>query len=292
MSRRHALTASDLYERFDAPQLATPVMFVALDGWVDAGAVLDRVLAALCQRPSVVVADFDTDLLIHYRERRPIARIDGGINIGVDWPKIQLLATHDLDGGDVLVLRGPEPDLLWQRFTEAVLDLAQALRARLVVPVGAYPAAVPHTRRPRLSATGTTPVLVEQIGFIRGRVEVPAGIHAALERASAARGIPSVGVWATVPHYAAAEPYPAAAAELLGGIAALTERRFDRAGLDSEAIAVAARLDAQVAANDDFAALVSHLEQRTDQASLAEAGLPTGEQLAAEFQRMLGGDEV
>jgi hypothetical protein len=286
------LTPDDLYERIASPALATPVMFVALDGWVDAGAVLERVLGALCERPSVVVAEFDTDLLMHYRERRPIARIDGGINIGVDWPRIQLLATHDLDGGDVLILRGPEPDLLWQRFTEAVLDLAQALRVRLVVPVGAYPAAVPHTRTPRLSATGTTPVLVEQIGFIRGRVEVPAGIHAALERASAARGIPSVGVWATVPHYAAAEPYPAAAAALLTGLATLTERRFDPTALLAEADGVGARLDAMVESSEDLAALVAHLEQRTDQASLADAGLPTGEQLAAEFQRLLGSDEA
>lgn len=280
----------DLYRRFDAPPLATPVLFVALDGWVDAGSVLERVTAALCQRPSVVVAEFDADLLLNYRDRRPLARIDGGINIGVDWHQIQLLATSDLDGGDVLVLRGPEPDFLWQRFTEAVLDLAQALRVRLVVPVGAYPAAVPHTRRPRLSATGTTPVLVEQIGYIRGRVEVPAGIHAALERASAARKIPSVGVWATVPHYAATEPYPAAASALLAGLATLTERRFDRSGLDAEAEVVAARLDALVDSSEELGLLVAHLEERTDQAALADGGLPSGEQLAAEFQRLLGND--
>ena len=50
---------------------------------------------------------------------------------------------------------------------------------------------------------------------------MPAGIHAVLERSFADVAIPCVGVWARVPHYVAAMPYPAASVALLEGLSAI-----------------------------------------------------------------------
>ena len=84
--------------------------------------------------------------------------------------------------------------------------------------LGAFPAPVPHTRPVRLASTATTQELAAQVGFVPGTIDVPAGIHAALERGFADAGIPAVGLWARVPHYVAAMPYPAASAALLDGL--------------------------------------------------------------------------
>ena len=276
-----------LYELHEVPDLRTPVMIVALDGWVDAGDVLAQAVGAVCANPAVLVAEFDTDLLVDYRSRRPDVHMENGITVSIRWPHIELYATSDLDGRDVVVLRGHEPDFRWRAFARQVLNLAQMLKVRLVVPLGGYPAATPHTRPVRLSATGTTPLVVEKVGAIEGSVDVPAGVQAAIERECAARGIPSVGLWAPVPHYVATEQYPAAAAALMETLHALAERRFDTEPLLEAAATTEARLDALMETSEEHATLVGRLEEHQDRLRNSMADLPSGEDLAAELQRYL-----
>ena len=85
--------------------------------------------------------------------------------------------------------------------------------------LGAFPAPVPHTRPVRLAATANTEELAGRVGFLPVTLEVPAGAQAVLEVAFGEAGIPSIGVWARVPHYAAGTPYPEASAALLDELA-------------------------------------------------------------------------
>jgi hypothetical protein len=85
----------------------------------------------------------------------------------------------------------------------------------MVVGLGAYPAGVAHTRPINVVATATDADLAQQVGFIRGRIQVPSGVGAAIERRCAEVGLPAVGLWAQVPHYASTMPFPAAGASLL-----------------------------------------------------------------------------
>ena len=66
--------------------------------------------------------------------------------------------TLTFDGNDLLLLVGAEPDHQWQTFVGDVTDLFVRFDVRLVVGLGAYPAAVPHTRPTRLASAhvGTT----------------------------------------------------------------------------------------------------------------------------------------
>lgn len=266
----------------------SPVMLVCLDGWVDAGRVLERTVKAVIGTASILLASFDTDELVDYRSRRPLMHVDDGINVGVDWPAIELLACRDLDGRDVVVLSGVEPDRSWKAFAEAVVTMAQALGVRLIMTLGAYPAATPHTRDVTLSAIGTTPKLVEQVGFLRGKLDVPAGVQAGIERAAASAGVPSVGLWAPVPHYAAAEPFPPAVVAILNGLETVGDRRFLTSGLYSEADAVLDRLEAMQNADEDRRQMVSNLESHADHVANAHpTQLPSGDELAADFARFL-----
>ncbi len=272
-------------------ELQSPILLVCLDGWVDAGRVLERTVKAILDGPSVLVASFDADELVNYRSRRPVMHVESGINTGLDWPSIDVLASRDLDGRDVLVLAGLEPDRAWRRFSHAVVSLAQSLGVRMTLTLGAYPAATPHTRDVMLSAIGTTPKLVERVGYLEGKLDVPAGVHAALERACAEAGMPSVGLWAPVPHYAASEPFPAAVSALLRGLEQVADRRFRTDDVAAEAVAVNERLDALVSEDEDRARMVSNLESHADNVARAHATeMPTGDQLAAQFEQFLEGD--
>lgn len=273
--------------------LDSPVLLICLDGWVDAGRVLERTVKSLLSTPSLLLAAFDADDLINYRSRRPIMHVDGGINTGLDWPTIEILACRDLDGRDVLVLTGSEPDRQWRAFADTVVELAKEYGVRLAVTLGAYPAATPHTRDIALSAVGTTPKLVEKVGYLEGKLEVPAGVQAAIERACATAGIPSVGLWAPVPHYAAEEPFPAAVAALLRGLEQIADRRFVTPQLRAEAEAVNDRLDALLHADEDRARMVGNLESHADNVARTThpSELPTGDQLADELRQFLDGSE-
>jgi hypothetical protein len=281
--------AGPLFDLQSRPELDAPAMIMCLDGWIDAGGAAASAAAVIVASPGTsTVAAFDTEELLDHRARRPIMHLVDGVNSSLTWPTITLHLAHDRRGTPLLVLVGPEPDHNWRHFTRAVVGLARDFGTRLVVGLGAYPAAAPHTRPPHLSATATSRDLAAQVGFVNATLEIPAGVQAAIERACADADLPAIGLWAQVPHYAAGMPYPAASAALLDGVRLVAGLEFDNRVLLDEAVATRARLDELIARNDEHAALVHQLEEQDDDIRRAgEQQLPSGDELAAEVERFL-----
>jgi predicted ATP-grasp superfamily ATP-dependent carboligase len=281
------MTDHPLYELVRWPDATDPVLVVALDGWIDAGIGAATAMSHLIQEmDTTLVATFDTEALVDYRSRRPIMHLVEGVNTSLTWPSIELRHGVDTDGNDLLLLAGAEPDARWKAFTSDVVDLAGQLGVRLVVGLGAYPAPVPHTRTTRLSTSATSPELAAQVGELAGTLDVPAGVQAAIERRCAEEGLPNVGLWAQVPHYAAAMPFPGASLALLDGLERLARVRVDLESLRDSDRLLRARLDALVTDNPEHVAMVRQLEEHFDEA--AELGpMPTGDELAAEVERFL-----
>jgi proteasome assembly chaperone (PAC2) family protein len=284
---------SDLYEFHEHPDLESPVLVLALDGWIDAGAAAARAGSSLLEgHETTTVATFDSDRLLDHRARRPIMHIEDGLNTGLDWPSIELVALSDANGNDVVVLTGAEPDHRWRAVSQAVIDLAMELGVRLAVGLGAYPAAVPHTRPSMLATTGTDRGLVDRIAGVRTTVDVPAGIHAAIERRCGEVGLPAIGLWAQVPHYASGMPYPAAALSLVETLNELGGLAFATGSLSEEAAATRARLDQLVADSAEHVSLLQQLEAQMDERTApdrdgADVDLPSGDELAGEIERFL-----
>lgn len=286
-----------LYELDAVPsELDTPLLVVAMDGWIDAG-VAGATAAShlLATVPTEVLARFDADALVDFRARRPTLRVQDGLNAGLTWSEPELRVGQDRIGNWVLVLTGPEPDMRWHAFTDAVVELSRRLGVRLACGLGAFPAPVPHTRPVRLASTATQRHLAEMVGFVPGTIDVPAGIGAALEAAFAAADIEAVGLWARVPHYVSAMPYPAAAAALLDGLAALAGIELDTRELHASAALASARIDELIANSEEHTSLVRQLESAAD---IGETGspldptdLPSGDEIAAELERFLRGEE-
>jgi predicted ATP-grasp superfamily ATP-dependent carboligase len=220
------------------------------------------------------------------------------VNTALTWPGIELYAAKDHSGRDVLLLLGHEPDSLWKHFTEQVVALAVEFGTRLVVGLGAYPFAAPHTRPSRLSTTANSTELAERLGFLRNSVDVPAGVEAAIERRCAEIGLPAVGLWAQVPHYAASMPYPPASIALIDGLGQAAALSLRAGSLRQAASEHVARLDELVAQSDEHREMLHQLEAQADAETAQNAGnaalapinpsdLPTGDDLAAELERYL-----
>ncbi len=274
-----------------------PVLVVALEGWVDAGMGASGAVAELLTSSNPrAVAHFDGEELIDQRARRPIARLENGVTTELTWPVIRAIAAKDRLGADIIYLTGPEPDFRWPTFIAAVIELCRALDVRIVVGLGAFPAPTPHTRPVRLASTvpPSSSELAGRIGTVRGTLEVPAGVQTALEVALGDADLPVIGLWARVPHYVSAMPYPEASAALIDGLAAVTGLVLDSTSLRRAGDTSRQQVDQLIEANPDHIDMVRRLEAALDSqepdAPVLDVELPSGDEIAAELEQFLRGE--
>lgn len=273
------------------PSLDDPVLVVHLHGWIDAsGAAAAAMSVLVAATGATPIATFDSDLFIDYRARRPTMELRDGVSTRLVWPEIRLLAGADATGRPVLLLTGPEPDSQWQRFARAVVALARQLGVQRMAALGAYPFAAPHTRPARLSITTPLADVAATTPWLRSTLDVPAGAASLLEHALAEEGVRTMGIWAQVPHYVSAMPFPASAAALLDGLHSVFGIAAPLAELQREAEAQRVRIDQLVDGNDEHLTMVRQLEVAYDAeppTSSSDGPLPTADEIAAEFERFL-----
>lgn len=281
------------YELHDRPTLDRPVLIMVLEGWIDAGYSAGTAAQTLLNGlDTFPIATFDADQLLDHRARRPIMHLVDGVNTGLSWPGIELRGGTDLDGNDVLLLLGSEPDHLWRTFVTDALDLVQSFGTRMAVGLGAYPATVPHTRPVVMSITASSTGLALASGLLRGSLDVPAGVQAAIEQECAVRDLDAMGLWAQVPHYVSgdATPYPAAGLALIEHLERVAGLSLPHGDLADAALRTRNRIDTAMAANGDHVDMLHALEQRHDQMVTQPedpADLPSADELAAEIEHFL-----
>jgi hypothetical protein len=272
-----------LYRLNDPPPvLDAPALVAAFDGWIDATGAATACANHVADGGDVV-ASFDVDSLNDYRARRPVLDVVDGVLMRMEWPDIVLRHVR-IEGRDVLVLVGPEPDYKWKQLGDDVLELALRLGVIEWISLGAIPAAVPHTRPVPVLATaspGTTLRHGEQQGP-GGVLRVPAAALSAVEMTVAGAGIPAVGYYAQVPHYVGASPYAPATLALLQYLERRIGVTLPIRRLADEAIEQRERLDAAVAEDEDSREYLTRLE-----AIAGEERMPSGDEIASEIERYL-----
>ncbi len=260
------------------------MLIVALDGWVNAGQA-GTIAAETMVAGGEVVAEFVPDSLFDFRQNRPVVQFDEGVMTTVEWPSMVLRHRRRGDT-DLLALTGTEPNWQWQRFAAEVARMARELGVGRHISLGGIPWATPHTRPVTIVATASDrSSLPAGHSHPEGTLRVPASAVSVVEKAVADEGIPTVGLWARVPQYVGTA-YSAAALALVEAVAAVLGVDFDVAELADEAAAQRTHLDAIVAARPDIRTVVEKLEVMVD-----EIGLTTGEELAAEIERFLRGQD-
>ena len=289
---------ADLYTLADdVPALDRPVLVQALTGFIDAGGgsrlAREHLLRTLDSR---VIATFDVDSLLDYRARRPVMVFVRDHWESYDQPQLAVHLVKDEAGVPFLLLDGPEPDVSWERFVEAVRMLSDQLGVRVTVGLNAIPMAVPHTRPIGMTAHATRPELVADYPSWVDTVQVPASVGSLLEYRLGQAGRDAVGFAVNVPHYLASTDYPAAALALIQSVSRLTGLALPEEGLRLADEAVRADVDAQIAQSVEVATVVRGLEEQYDAYSGGESrgdlmagrtDLPTADELGAELERFL-----
>lgn len=273
----------------EVPSLRRPVLVVALDGFIDAGNAAATAAMFLRHRWAAdVVATFDHDTFIDYRARRPTTVMDSGVLRRIEFDELQIL-TSTVEGSphDAAFLLGPEPDMRWEAFCETVILACRSLGIEQVIGLGAYPAAVPHTRPTSVAsarnvASGDVlPTTTEVPGYTG-----PVGAQVMLQHRMGEAGVPAVGIWAEVPHYISASNHPSSALALVTVVAEAFSVEIDTTELQAAALAHDEQVNDAVADHPDAASMISRLEAHVDEGGTVMQ-VPSGDDLAEEIERFL-----
>jgi predicted ATP-grasp superfamily ATP-dependent carboligase len=267
---------------------AHPVLIHQLDGFVDAGQA-GRLLSGhvLEHLEHEVLAEFDHDQLHDYRSRRPAMLFDTNQWKSYADLHLRIYRVVDEQGEVFLLLSGPEPDVQWERVAAAVIGLIEQLGVRLTVSVHGIPMAVPHTRPVTLTAHATDSELVTGYRSWIDRVEVPASFAGLLEFRLGQVDRRAMGFAAHVPHYLAQAAFPEATLTLTRSINAATGLAVPLSPLEKASATNLDDIAEEMKGSQEVQELVATLEQQYDALQVEQQGVPSAEEIAAEFERFL-----
>ncbi len=278
------------------PQLRRPALVAAFEGWNDAaGAATDAVELLGRLYGAEPFAEIAADEYFDFQAARPRATIAEGVVTAIAWPRTSFLtarapaAPHDL-----VLLLGVEPNLRWPAFCAEVLGVAHDCGCEMLVTLGALLAEVPHTRPVHVTGVADDPATMSRLHLRRSHYEGPTGIVGSLHAESRRMSMPSVSLWAPVPHYVATPPNPKATRALLDRLRGLLALPLDLSELDVASASWESQIDLAASDDSDVREYVRSLEERYDSEEAAAQpdahaadDLPSGDALAADFERYL-----
>jgi predicted ATP-grasp superfamily ATP-dependent carboligase len=261
------------------------IAIAAFAGWNDAGSAATDALATLLdQWDATLLAELDSEDYHDLQVTRPRFVVEEGRRVLV-WPRTHVFEATTRAGREVLLVEGIEPSMRWEQYCQEVLVTLADREVETLICLGALLADVPHTRPIPVTGSSNSKALRRRYDLERSDYTGPAGIVGVLDHfATEVLEIPSMTLWAAVPHYVANPPSPKAVLALLAKLEEIIGEPIDTGDLPEEARAWAEGVDELAHENTEIADYVSQLEAAKDAVDSPDA---SGEAIAREFQRYL-----
>ena len=263
----------------DIGDLTSPVAIAGFEGWNDAGEAASGVVNHLgIAWQATPIGAIDPEDYYDFQVNRPVIEIEDGRTQRLIWPTTRISLARD-----VVLLHGIEPNMRWRAFSEELVHSLESLGVELVILLGALLADAPHTRPVPVSVGSSNAKLASGLGGV-GRTDYkgPTGIVGVFQHVCTGAGIPTVSLWAQVPHYVAQPPSPKATLALLRGVEDILDAPLPLADLPDEARAWERGVDELAQQDSEVADYVRTLEEAKDAMELPEA---SGDAIAREFER-------
>ncbi|MBK4347029.1 PAC2 family protein [Lacisediminihabitans changchengi] len=291
--------------------LSGRLLVVAFEGWNDAGEAASGAVRSLKEQLDVYpISEIDAERYFDFQFNRPMVSIDDDGHKQLTWPNVTVYgptalkvqqdraAAEALEGQDegdeldgigdnssnIYLLLGTEPSRNWRSFTAELMETITETGITGIVMLGAMLADVPHTRPISVFVGSENADLRAELSVERSTYEGPVGILSVLGDAAEKAGIPTVSIWASVPHYVHNAPSPKATLAIIDKLEEIIDVVIPRGDLVEESAAWESGIDALAADDDDMASYISQLEQARDTVDSPEA---SGEAIAQEFERYL-----
>lgn len=267
--------------------LRRPIMVVSLTGWFDvagvATAALEHLIAHL---ESDIIGSIESDPFYDFTQIRPEARLDDEGERTIVWPTNEFRAVRFPEAShDLVVLSGVEPHVRWRTYIQCLVAAYARTGCEAIVTVGAAADAIPHTRTPAVVGSTVDPVLARTLGLSRPTYQGITGVIGVLQAEFESNKMPAISLRVGVPHYLGNAQHPKSSAALLRHLEHVLGVPTRHALLNDDIERWRSLHDDAVSEDDRALDYVKMLELEFDRRS--EADIPSGEDLAAEFQRYL-----
>ena len=280
------------------------LLVVAFEGWNDAGEAASGAVRTLKEALDLYpIAEVDPEDYFDYQFNRPSVAVDDEGNRVLLWPGVTIygpvrpnsgrqksiaadaaLEVSAANESNIYLMLGSEPSRGWKTFTQEVLEVLEANEIVGIVFLGAMLADVPHSRPISIFTSSENSEVRAEFGMERSSYEGPVGILSVLADAAEQAGIPTMSIWASVPHYVHNAPSPKATLAIVDKLEEIVDVVIPRGDLVTEAAAWESGIDALAGDDDDMASYIEQLEQARDTVDSPEA---SGEAIAQEFERYL-----
>lgn len=264
------------------------VLVVAFEGWNDAGEAASAAAGMLKEGLDVYpIAEVDPEDYFDYQFNRPSVAMDEEGSRQIVWPGVTAfgpVTPGSESGANVYLLSGTEPSRGWQTFSAEILEVIEDAGITGVILLGALLADVPHTRPISIFVSSENSGVREEFNIERSSYEGPVGILSVLADAAERAGIPTLSIWASVPHYVHNAPSPKATLALIEKLEEIVGIEIPRGELLAESTAWETGIDVLAGDDDDMAAYIEQLEQARDTVDSPEA---SGDAIAEEFEKYL-----
>ncbi len=270
------------------------VLIVAFEGWNDAGEAASGAVKALREAfGAQPIAEVDAEGYFDYQFNRPVTTMGEDGKRKLVWPTVAMYGPNNsaasppatADGVQALyLLLGTEPARSWKSFTAEIMDIIRECQIDVIVMLGAMLADVPHTRPISVFVSSENEGLRAKFDVERSTYEGPVGILSVISSAAEEIGIPTMSIWASVPHYVHNAPSPKATLAMIEKIEELVGVVVPRGDLEDESTAWEDGINALAEDDEDMATYIAQLERARDTVDSPEA---SGDAIAEEFERYL-----
>ena len=244
-----------------------------------------------------LIASFDVDQLVNYRDRRPTITFAGDHFTEYMEPKMLLRLVYDQAQRPFLLLTGPEPDFQWERFAKAILELIEDFKVKLTVILEGLPMPVPHTRPLGLTVHGNAGHRLPGLSTFTPMADLSASAAILLEYRLTEAKQDVLGLTLHIPHYLAEMLYPQGAVAAIEYLSAATGLTLPSDKLREQGRDLDGDIGQQVAQSVEARELVAKLEtsfdefaeEKTPRSLLVDENeeIPDAEEIASSLQEFL-----
>ncbi len=178
------------------PQLTSPVLVAAFEGWNDAGDAASTAIEHLqLSWDATPLAELDPEDYYDFQVTRPTTKLVDGITRRIDWPTTRLSVCRPPGADyDVVLVHGIEPNMRWRSFCNELLGYVMDLGITSVVTLGALLADTPHTRPVPVTGTSYDAASAARFQLERSKYEGPTGIVGVFQDACVQAGVPAISL--------------------------------------------------------------------------------------------------
>ena len=249
------------------PQLEHPLLIAGFGGWGNVLEVSTGLADYLVrQLKAEKFALLNPDLFFRYDQARPLVSIVNGTLKKFTYPECAFYAARTGPSQrDIVILKGEEPQLSWQVFSQALFELLRELGVDLIVTIGSMYDQVRHSDRIVSGVASSDDLLADLVlkGVRPISYQGPSAIHTILQADGPQNGMTCASLWCHCPFYLQGTVHFGYLAHLATLLSRIGSFEIDVSSLDRNWQKMEKQIERQVTQNPEVQALIQKLNQTT-----------------------------